>query len=163
MPFQFIDAVALTVPAGTTPGSLETGMTIPELVAEVYEAAPPAERQHLLQALMRPLGVLSLFGIASGVFGTIRFRSGWQEMNIQLEDLQNIRAAQVIALADHAQQVSVEAVDGLAQLLMSAPVMSGTAAAALLVSVLVQRAHARQSSGGAGDAPSRSSSTTSCT
>lgn len=157
MRFQTVDAVALTVPEHAPPDSSDTGMTIPELLAEVYEAAPPAERQHLLKALMRPLGVLSLFGIASGVFGTIRFRSGWQDMNIRLEDLQSVRAAQVIALADHAQQVSVEAVDGLAQLLMTAPVMSGTTAAALLVTVLVQRAHARQSSGGAGSAPLRSS------
>lgn len=157
MPIQTIDAVDLTVPANALAGSPETGMNIPELVAEVYKAAPPEERRHLLKALMRPLGVLSLFGIASGVFGAIRFRSGWQDMNIRPEDLQSVRAAQVIALADHAQQVSVEAVDGLAQLLMTAPVMSGTAAAALLVTVLVQRAHTRQSIGGSGSAPSRSS------
>jgi hypothetical protein len=155
MPFQSIDDVALNVPANALKGSPVAGMTIPELVAEVYEAAPPAERQHLLKALMRPLGVLSLFGIASGVFGTIRIRSGWQDMNIRLEDLQSVRAAQVIALADHAQQVSVEAVDGLAQLLMTAPVMSSTAAAALLVTVLVQRAQVRQLIGGPGSAPSR--------
>lgn len=121
-----------------------TELSIPELVAEVFDAAPIAERGHLLEQLLRPLGVLSLFGIAGGVFASIRLRSGWQEMNLRLEDIQSVRAAQVIALVDHAQQVSVEAVDGLAQWLVASPVLSGSAAAALLVTVLMRRARARQ-------------------
>jgi len=125
--------------------------SIPELVAEVYEAASPAERGHLLEQLLRPLGVLSLFGIAGGIFAQIRFRSGWQEVNIGLEDLQNVRAAQVIALVDHAQQVSVETVDGLAQMLAASPLMSASAAAAVLVTLLLRRARSRQS-GDTGDA-----------
>lgn len=117
---------------------------IPELVAEVYEAAPAAERGHLLEQLLRPLGVLSLAAIADGIFAKIRFRSGWQDLNVRLDDIQNVRAAHVIALVDHAQQVSVETVDGLAQMLTSSPVMSGSAAAALLVTVLMQRARSRR-------------------
>ena len=157
MHLQATDAAAPTAPAHDMTGSRETDMTIPELVAEVYEAVPLVERRHLLEALMRPLGVLSLFGIASGVFANIRFRNGWQEMNIRLEDIQSVRAAQVIALADHAQQVSVETVDGLAQMLMASPVMSGSAAAASLVTMLAQRARARQSGVEPSAASSRSS------
>jgi hypothetical protein len=123
---------------------MNTAARIPELVAEVYEAAPAAERAHLLEQLLRPLGVLSLFGIAGGVFANIRFRSGWHEMHIQLDDLHSVHANQVALLADHAQQVSVEAVDGLAQLLAASPVMTGSAAAGLLVSLLLQRARARR-------------------
>jgi hypothetical protein len=119
-------------------------VSIPELVAEVYESAPAADRGRLLELLMRPLGVLSLFGVAGGVFANIRFRSGWQEMSVRLEDIQNVRAAEVIALVDHAQQVSVETVDGLAQWLTASPVLSGSAAAALLVTLLVRRARSRQ-------------------
>jgi len=118
--------------------------SIPDLVAEVYEAAPAAERAHLLEQLLRPLGVLSLFGIAGGIFATVRFRSGWHEMHVRLEDIHNVHAPQVAALVDHAQQVSVEAVDGLAQLLVVSPVMAGSAAAGLLVSLLLQRARQRQ-------------------
>jgi hypothetical protein len=129
--------------APEVPGPLPE-RSIPELVAEVYEAAPPVERGHMLEELMRPLGVLSLFGIAGGIFASIRFRSGWQEFNIGLEDIQRVRAAQVIALVDHVQQVSVETVDGLAQMLTASPVWSSSAAAAVLVAVLVQRARARQ-------------------
>ena len=138
----------------TDPNRPAPERSIPELVAEVYEAAPAVERGHLLEQLLRPLGVLSLVGIAGGVFANIRFRGGWQELHIRLEDIQNVRGTQVMALVDHAQQVSVETVDGLAQMLTSSPVMSGSAAAALLVTVLVQRARSRQ----AGTAPSGAAS-----
>lgn len=122
-------------------------ITIPELVAEVYEGAPATERGHLLEQLLRPLGVLSLVAIADGIFAKIRFRSGWQDLNVRLDDIQNVRASHVAALVDHAQQVSVEAVDGLAQMLTASPVLSGSAAAVLLVAVLLERARTRQSGG----------------
>jgi hypothetical protein len=131
--------------AVTEPGRQTGELSVPELVAQVYEAAPAVERGRLLEQLMRPLGVLSLVGIAGGIFASIRFRSGWQEIHVRLEDIQNVRAAQVIALVDHAQQVSVETVDGLAQMLTASPVLSGSAAAAMLVTVLVRRARSRQS------------------
>jgi hypothetical protein len=133
----------------SSPGHSE--FSIPELVAAVYEAAPEVERGHLLEQLLRPLGVLSLMAVADGVFAKIRFRSGWQELTVRLEELRNVRSSHVVALVDHAQQVSVEAVDGLAQILIASPVMSGSAAAALLVALLVQRARARQSGGQSGD------------
>lgn len=122
------------------PAMLSTEPTIPELVAAVYEAAPAVERGHLLEQLLRPLGVLSLVAIADGIFAKIRFRSGWQDLSVRLDDIQNVRAAHVIALVDHAQQVSVETVDGLAQMLVASPALSGTAAAALLVAMLLKRA-----------------------
>jgi hypothetical protein len=135
------NAPAAAGPPGPT---TETASSIPALVAEVYECAPPIERSQLLAQLLRPLGVLSLFGVAGGIFAGIRFRSGWQDLQIRPEDLNSVGAAQVMALADHAQQVSVEAVDGLAQWLASSPTLSGSAAAAVLVALLVRRARARQ-------------------
>jgi hypothetical protein len=134
------------------PPCAATEASIPELVATVYEQAPAIERGHLLEQLMRPLGVLSLFGIAGGVFAGIRLRSGWQQVNLRLEDIQQVHAAQVVSLVEHAQQVSVEAVDGLAQLLMASPVLSGSAASALLVTLLVRRARTRQTPSGPADA-----------
>lgn len=140
-------AVTATEPAGTV-----GERSIPELVAEVYEAAPAVERSRLLEQLMRPLGVLSLFGIAGGTFATIRFRSGWQNMNVRLEDIQGVRTSEVVALVEHAQQVSIETVDGLAQWLMASPMLSGSAAAALLVTLLLRRARSRQSGAPLSDA-----------
>ncbi|MEO8278269.1 MAG: hypothetical protein ABI564_01185 [Ideonella sp.] len=116
-----------------------TQRSIPELVAEVYEAAPAVDRGHLLEELLRPLGILSLVAVADGIFAKIRFRSGWQDLHVRLEDIQNVRAAHVIALVDHAQQVSIESVDGLAQMLAASPAMSGSAASAMLVALLLKR------------------------
>ncbi len=128
--------------------SIEAGHTaseasVPELVGQVYEAAPPEVRGRLLEQLLRPLGALSLVAIAGGTFAKLRFRSGWQELHVRLDDAQGIQSKQVIALVDHVQQVSVETVDGLAQLLTNSPLMATSAAAAILVAVLIQRTRAR--------------------
>ncbi|NDP39460.1 MAG: hypothetical protein GZ093_12030 [Rhodoferax sp.] len=123
---------------------LVSEITIAQLVGQVYELAPAAERSRLLEHLLRPLGVLSLVAIANGIFAKIRFRSGWPDLHVQLEDAQNVQASDVITLVDHVQQVSVHVVDGLADMLAASPVMAGSAAAALLITVLVQRARNRR-------------------
>ena len=123
-------------------------LSIAQLVGQVYETSPPAERSRLLEHLLRPLGVLSIVAVANGIFASIRFRSGWPDMPIQLEDAQNVQARDVITLVNYVQQVSIQAVDGLADMLAASPVMTGSAAAALLMSVLVQRTRSRRSSEG---------------
>lgn len=123
-------------------------ITIAQLVGQVYEYAPPAERSRLLEHLLRPLGVLSLVAIANGIFAKIRFRSGWPDLHVQLEDVQNVQASDIITLVNHVQQVSVHAIDSLAEMLSSSPVMTGSAAAALLITVLVQRARTRRADDG---------------
>ena len=117
---------------------------IAQLVAQVYETAPPALRTRLLEHLLMPLGVLSLVAVANGIFATIRFRSGWPDMHIRFEDAQNVQPSDVMALVDRVQQVSVRSLDGLAHLLTASPLVSGSAAAALLVTVLLQRARTRR-------------------
>lgn len=114
-------------------------VAIPELIAKVYEAALPADRGHMLEQLLRPLGVLSLVAIADGVFAKIRFRSGWEDLNVRLDDIHNVQSSHIVALVDHAQQVSIEAVDGLARLVLASPSLSGSAAAMVLVGLLLQR------------------------
>lgn len=112
---------------------------IAQLVGQVYETAAPAERRRLLKHLIEPLGVLSLVAVANGIFANIRFRSGWSELHVRMEDAQNVQARDVITLVSHVQQVSAHAVDGLAQLLSASPVMTGSAAASLLITLLVKR------------------------
>jgi hypothetical protein len=129
---------------GEVPQLQPCELSIPELVAEVYQSAPAAERGHLLEQLLRPLGILSLFGVAGGIFAKAKLRGGWEDLHIKLEDIQSVRASDVVALVEHAQQVSVEAVDGLAQRLTASPALSGSAAAVLLVTLLVQRARGRR-------------------
>ena len=117
--------------------------SIAQLVGEVFESAPLEQRGRLLDQLLRPLGVLSLFAVAGGLFARLRLRGGWENFSVRPDDLQTVHAADVIALVDYVQQVSVEAVDGLAQLLAASPLISGSAAA-LLVTLLVQRARVRR-------------------
>ena len=117
---------------------------VPELLAQVYDAAPPPERTRLLAQLMQPLGVLSLVAVAGGVFARLRFRDAPGPLNLRLEDTLMIGAEEVRALAEHAQQVSVETVDALRLWLTQGPVLAGSAAALLLVQLLKRRAAQRR-------------------
>jgi hypothetical protein len=127
---------------------------IPRLVSQVYETAPAAERSRLLEHLLRPLGVLSLVAVANGVFAKILFQSRGQDLHVRLEDVQKVRASDVIALVDYVQQASVETVYGLAQMVAASPAMAGSAAAALLIAALVQHARSRRAGAGKTDDPS---------
>jgi hypothetical protein len=115
-------------------------LALAHLVAQVYEDAPPEARGQLLEYLLKSMGVVSLLAIADGIFAKIRFRSGWPELHIQLEDIQNVRPSDVAALVDHACHMSVEAIDGLTRMLAVSPAMAGSAAAAMLVTMLLRRA-----------------------
>lgn len=114
-----------------------------QLVGKVYETAPVTLQSSLLEHLMRPLGLLALVSIANGTFAKIRFRSSWPDLRVQMADAQNVQVSDVIALVDRVQQVSVEALDGVAQILAASPLMASSAAAAVLVAVLVNRARTR--------------------
>jgi len=118
-------------------------VSIGQLVGNVYEETPLAERGRLLEPLLRSLGVLSLVGVANGIFAKMRFRSGGQELHVRPDDVQNVRAADVTALVDYVQKASVDAIDRLGPALAASPAAAGSAAAALLVAMLVQRARAR--------------------
>jgi len=124
-----------------------------ELVGRVYEAAPPVVRSRLIGHLMQPLGLLSLLALANGVFAKIRFRGGWQGTAIPLSEVDSINARDVLALVDFVQQVSRDAVNGLAQVLATSPAMSSTAAAAVLMTVLMRRARQRRATDIARSAP----------
>ncbi len=117
---------------------------IAQLVGEVYAIAPPTVRTRLLEHLLKPLGVLSLVAVANGIFANIRFRSGWPDLHVRVEDAQNVQPGDVITLVSHVQQVSIHAVDGLADMLATSPVMTGSAAAALLMTLLMQRSRNRR-------------------
>ena len=125
-------------------GSETADLSLPQLVSAVYEAAPAAERSRLLEHLLRPLGVLSLAAVANGIFSKILFLGGWPQLRIRPEQLESVRTEDVIALVEYVQQASWEVMDGLVQLVSESPVMSATAAATLLITVLLNRARGRQ-------------------
>lgn len=139
---------SIALPAHTPTDGPASEAAIAQLVGQVYATAPPSVRSRLLEHLIKPLGVLSLAVVANGIFASIRYRSNWPEPKVRLEDLQAVQPRDVIALASYVQQVSVHAVDGLAHLLSGSPVMTGSAAASLLVTLLVQRARHRRADDG---------------
>jgi hypothetical protein len=117
---------------------------IPQLVAEVFEIAPVSLRVKLLEQLMRPLGVLALAAVSNGLFARICFASGWPEMSIRWEDAQNVQAKDVVALVERVQLASLHSFDGLATILDNSSVLAGSAAAAVLSTVLFQTARNRR-------------------
>jgi hypothetical protein len=136
------------VPIVGEPNGQAAEIPISQLVAQVYESASPALRSRLLEQLLRPLGVLSLVAVANGIFADIRFHSGWPDMHIQIEDAQKVQASDVAALVERVQQVSGDAINGLARMLSASPMMTCSAATALLVTVLMQRARTRREGDG---------------
>jgi hypothetical protein len=140
-----VDHREVTVtPSATDAGVEVSELTVAQLVGKVYDDSPPGERGRLIEGLLRPLGVLSLAAVANGVFAKMRFRGGPHGVVVRPEDVQNVRSADVVALADHVQQAGVDAIDRLGPALMTSPVAAASAAAALLVAILVQRMRSRR-------------------
>lgn len=110
-----------------------------QLVGQVYETAPNTERKRLVEHLMKPLGILSLAVVANGIFVKIRFKGGWSDGPARMDDAQGVQVGDVIDLANFAQQVSTEAIGGLAQMLASSPVLASSVAAALLIKIVLRR------------------------
>lgn len=121
-------------------GVVEPNISVPQLIGEVYESAPPRLRARILEHLMRPLGILGLMAIANGVFANTRLRSGLANPTVALEDTSAIEPGDVVKLADWAQQVSNDAIAGLSQLVTASPGLAKSAAAAVLMSLLMQQA-----------------------
>lgn len=115
---------------------------VSQLVGKIYETAPVTVRSNLILTLMKPLGVLSLVAVAGGIFAKIRFRGGWPDVQVLPDDVKNIEPQDVVALTHYAQQVSLHVLDGLARVVTASPVVATSAAAALLVHILVQRSRA---------------------
>jgi hypothetical protein len=102
------------------PDDLSESSTIPQLVGDIYESAPVAEKIHLLQHLLRPLGVTRVLP----------------------EDAHMTVGGEVAAVVEFVQQFSVQTVYGLAHVVTASPALAGSALAALLVAALVRRAQA---------------------
>jgi hypothetical protein len=117
---------------------------VARLVGKVYQTAPLAERGFLIRQLMQPLGLLSLLAVANGVFAKLRLQGSLSGVQARLDDVQHIKVDDVVDLANFVQQVSVQAFDGLAQTLAASPVLASSAAAVLLVKILMERAHHRR-------------------
>jgi hypothetical protein len=120
----------------------EVDLSVPKLIGQIYESAPLTLRARIIEQLMRPLGVLGLMAVANGIFAGIRLRDHSACPRVAIEDATAILPSDVVALADWAQQVSSEAIDGLSKLISTSPVLASSAAAAILVSLLMRHSPA---------------------
>jgi hypothetical protein len=100
----------------------------------------------MLEHLLRPLGLLSLVSVANGVFSEVLLHSIGKNLHVQLDDARNILTKDVIALADHVQQVNIELVDELVQMLAISPEVCDSQFMALLRQAPSRRSHVRRSS-----------------
>ena len=116
-----------------------------QLVGKVYEDAPISDRSRLLEALIRPMGVISLMTVANGLFAKIKFRSAhWQTWPANLEDIQSVGTGDVLALVDKVQQVTSDVITGLADVVASSPALTSSAAASVLLIMLLRARRAKR-------------------
>jgi hypothetical protein len=138
-----VEELALDVYETATPEVRSHMLT--KLVSKVYDSAPLPERSRILEKLLMPMGVLSLVTVANGIFAKIRFRGGWPQCQVNIEDAQNVRACDVVALVDHVQQISNDAINGLADVISTSPILASSAAASVLMVLLLRYSFKRRS------------------
>jgi len=121
----------------------EQGKALSMLIGQVYESASPPLKARLLQRLIAPLGVLAAVAVARGAFARLKLQTGWQDLQgLQslAPELQKISADDVVALADRVQLVGTDALLRLADVIAQSPVLASSAAAALLMTLLIRKA-----------------------
>ena len=115
------------------------------LVARVYGDASAEMRRDMLVSIAKPLGVLSLVAVANGVFSKAVFEDPQTTQHISLEQIPSIAQHDVWTLIDFAYQVSGNAFDGLARLIVASPSVAATTSALLLLTWIAQRRDRRRS------------------
>jgi len=128
-----------TTPPGDALAAPGAAASVPVLVAALYDEAPAPLRQRLLNHLLRPVGPLALAVLAAGAFARLLPQDRWNSVQVQLDDVLNIRPDQVLALASYVEQKSPELLWRLPEILASSPVMLGTLSGALLLVALRAR------------------------
>lgn len=103
------------------------------LVSRIYRYANAPLRAEMLACLLRPLGALSLVGVAAGAFAPLLQRDGAAPSTIPLEMVARVSSDQVLELALFVHEVSPGALAQLSTLLSD----SAIGAAALSASAFV--------------------------
>jgi hypothetical protein len=122
--FIFAKGNAMKLPnsrgrSGTcVPDAAQDSRGIADAVCRIFEVSPAPLQTVLLHSLLRPLGALSVLGVADGIFGRIWYRHGWREFRMAPADLQDVHVEHVVALVEYVLQAcpaSVRALPGLLQ------------------------------------------------
>jgi hypothetical protein len=86
----------------------DTGVALAPRVTARVMAAPPPQRQRLLNALLRPLGPLALVSVAAGAFSGLLPNDRWRAAQASREQAMGLDATQVLALVVYVEQKSPE-------------------------------------------------------
>lgn len=111
---------------------------VAQLVGQVYAEAPLPVRAHLLEPLLKPLGLLALASVCNGAFAYLAVASGKSRDSMRSEDVQRVQAHDVVTLARFVFQVSEHALVGLANSLAATPALPRSAAWQNLMASLTQ-------------------------
>lgn len=111
--------------------------TASRLISRLYVVANRPLRAKLLACLLRPLSPLGLVAIAAGAFGGFLHRSNAGGLRIAIDDVSRFSSEQIGELARFVEQVSPEALQGFASLILDNP--AGIAAFSASAAVLLLR------------------------
>lgn len=111
--------------------------TASRLISRLYVAANRPLRAKLLACLLRPLSSLGLVAIAAGAFGGFLYRGNGDGLTVVVDDAARFSNEQIGELARFVEQVSPEALQSFASLILDNPV--GIAAFSASAAVLLLR------------------------
>jgi hypothetical protein len=143
---EFDDAVDPCVPAAPVATTVTaTPGRVARLTARLYASANLALRTRLLACLLRPLGALGTAAVAAGAFTVVLSRSGAGGLSIAIADVAQFSKEQIAELARFVEQVSPEALQQAAALVLDNAFGVGgfTASVAVLLALELHRSAAR--------------------
>ena len=135
-----IDPIATSAPTAVPSAAAENRSA--RLMARLYGSANLALRTRLVTCLLRPLGSLGVAAVAAGAFTVVLTRRGAGGLAVAMADVAEFSKDQVAELARFVEQVSPEALQQAAGLVVENPIGVGafTASVALLLALELRRA-----------------------
>jgi hypothetical protein len=143
---EFDDAIDVAVPARAGAGAITISRSrVARLTARLYASANLALRTRLLACLLRPLGALGTAAVAAGAFTVVWSRSSAGGLGGAVSDVAHFSKEQIAELARFVEQVSPEALQQAAALVLDNGLGVGafTASVALLLALEARRSAAR--------------------
>lgn len=112
---------------------------LPQIVASIYQNAPATDRISILQLLLRPLSILSVFGIAEGAIGRALSNVGWVGFQVLAEDTQKLGSNEIASLVAFIEQYRVLTLVDLAVFLRQSPALSSSLLTAAALAIIASR------------------------
>jgi len=101
-----------------------------QCIACLYAEAQADERAHIVELLLKPIGALSLIGVAGGLFAKIRFKSPQGQTRLHMNDIAVIKPEDVLELAIQAEEIEPNILLRLLDMVDATPTLSDLPSAA---------------------------------